>query len=668
MFHNEEGDICTYRKHSLDYFTVDGVTLRTGFSNKHDWYLLCIRELLDNAVDFLSKNYKGSDDTVVDVNIFKDDKVFRLKVRNSNYKNIPVLTNLQAVFDYEMRYGSKQEVHVISRGMLGDALKQIRAFEYVLLHVDYDDTTSFEDKQANHPIVIRHNGKKSKVYLNVDKVRQRALVEVQEEEQGCSKDGTTTDTEIEDILPVIDEVRDSLNRKRIEDFCKKYPLFTTDITFRFHITDNSDYHHHHHNDDPVSNNGGGDDIISSRSSTYKKEEQLAKTLLSTTESPKATLNIEYKALHPISSEAWTEQNSVHSYTPEEFKRPIVNIQSIQAAKTQISVYDLLVRTYREASNLKKTDENKITITELLSQLCYNDKERNKKIERYYKQLRNALPPPSKLTLPYTTNKQQRKAILAKRLVDLYNNNSNNNHEGADKLDTDLSKASYKSIHGYYQDEKRGISYPYFFEILAIPFAYPRYTTKRLDFIGAINYSISPKIYGSLFEGEYDEALLFYEDPDNDPTAYATDILGVLEHYGFHEYQTDYAKIPCVVIANLVTPRRDPHGQDKSRIDTSPFVGTISEGVRRIATEIKTYRGRGIFFDKPKERRNAVQHSSGKVSLKKLLTGYLVKQHGMPALPTDNIDYREQAEEEDEELHEDEEEEDEEYGGIAKEEE
>ena len=42
--------------------------------------------------------------------IFKDDKVFRLKIRNSNYKNIPVFSNLDAIFDYEMRYGSKQDI------------------------------------------------------------------------------------------------------------------------------------------------------------------------------------------------------------------------------------------------------------------------------------------------------------------------------------------------------------------------------------------------------------------------------------------------------------------------------------------------------------------------------------------------------------------------------
>lgn len=237
-------DIFTYRKHSIDYFTVDGVTLRTGYSNKQDWYLLCIRELLDNAVDFLSKNYKGADDTVIDVNIYKDDKMFRLKIRNSNYKNIPVFSNLDAIFDYEMRYGSKQDVHIISRGMLGDALKQILAFEYILIHVDYDDGSTFEDKQPKHPLIIHHNKREFKVYLNVDKVRQTAIVKVGETH---GEELTHSDTEIELVLPIIDEVKYVLDRRCVEDFCKRYPLFTTDITFRFHITDNSKYYYYNVN-------------------------------------------------------------------------------------------------------------------------------------------------------------------------------------------------------------------------------------------------------------------------------------------------------------------------------------------------------------------------------------------------------------------------------------
>ena len=70
-----------------------------------------------------------------------------------------------------MRYGSKQDVHIITRGMLGDAMKQILSLGYVLLHAS-DDGTAFADKQWEHPLIMRHNGKKWKIYLTVDKATQ----------------------------------------------------------------------------------------------------------------------------------------------------------------------------------------------------------------------------------------------------------------------------------------------------------------------------------------------------------------------------------------------------------------------------------------------------------------------------------------------------------------
>ena len=83
---------------------------------------------------------------MISVDITKDDNLFHIKIRNSNYKNIPVFHDLEAIFDYDGRYGSKQDVHVISRGMLGDAMKQIGIMGYMLTHV-CDDGTAFEDKQ-----------------------------------------------------------------------------------------------------------------------------------------------------------------------------------------------------------------------------------------------------------------------------------------------------------------------------------------------------------------------------------------------------------------------------------------------------------------------------------------------------------------------------------------
>jgi hypothetical protein len=577
-------EVSTYRKHSVDYFTNDGVILRTGFSNLMDWFLSCIKELLDNAIDFLVKNYQGADDCVIMVKVFKDDNFFRLKVINSNHNNYKVFSNKAAIFNYDGRYGSKQDLHIISRGMLGDALKQILAFGYILIHL-HDDGSEFEEKQWEEPLIIRHNEREYKIYLKVDKARQIEIVRGLDKATGKVPH---TDTEIELTLPIPDGVRNNLTGACIENFCRMYPLFTTDINFKFQITDNSLYG-------------------SVEESAQNSDSEIPKAFLTAIagESPKATIDIKYNALHPISTEPWYKQNTVHSYTAEEFKGRIVNMDSILAS--EIWVYNLLT-TYREGSNIRKNSENEIPVAELLS---FPDKDRDKKIELLYNQLKSALPPLEKLALPYTTKKDERKNVLIERCNSLYNN-----------LDKDKSKSSYRSIHVKYENKKKKISYPYFFEILAIPFDDPRSADNNVVFIGAVNYSISPKANSNLLEGDYNQYVPIdaYSKPRN--------ILGVLEVFGFHDYANDSAKIPCLIVANLVTSRRDPHGQDKSRIDITPFAGTIVEAVRKLASDIKSYRAVGIRFSKPSERRAAIQVSSGRGLLEGVLTDYLQKNYGL----------------------------------------
>ena len=131
-----------------------------------------IKELLDNAIDFLWKYYPGSSDALVTVNITISDSLFHIKVRNTNSRNIPVFPNLSAIFDYEMTYGSKQNQHIISRGLLGDAAKQIGTWPYVLMHTE-DDGREFSNKQWEIPLIIRANKRATRVLPYIDKHNQR---------------------------------------------------------------------------------------------------------------------------------------------------------------------------------------------------------------------------------------------------------------------------------------------------------------------------------------------------------------------------------------------------------------------------------------------------------------------------------------------------------------
>ena len=95
--------------------------------------------------------------------------------------------------------------------------------------------------------------------------------------------------------------------------------------------------------------------------------------------------------------------------------------------------------------------------------------------------------------------------------------------------------------------------------------------------------------------------------------------GGFSHYGFHRYYASKSKISCIIIANLVTPRRDPHGYDKSRIDMQPFSQSNS-------------RAAGYRFADESDYSTATWHSVQKdASVRKLLKDFLVKERGLPAI-------------------------------------
>ena len=557
-------EISTSRKHSVDYFRKDGFILRTGYSDIRDWYLLPIREGLDNGIDFLWKHYRGRD-TSINVDIYKNDKLFRVRIRNSNPKDIPVFEDLDAIFDYDMRYGSKQDVHVITRGMLGDAMKQILSLGYILIHIS-DDGTEFQDKQWEYPLIIRHNKEECKIYLQYDKAKQEPSIKF--EFGGCN----FTDTEIEVVLPIIGQVQNTLDRAYIEKFCKEYAILTTDVSLKFNILDE--------------NTEG--DYSSARPSNISSE--LMNVLSSAP--PRGKVNIEVHALKSIvATKEWHNADSIYSYSPAEFTSRITNVHH----KQKTIVYDVL-RSFREGTNVKKNGKIEKSVADLVL-----DPNRYMEIEDLYKELKNALRPQRKLSIPYTTNRKDRVKGMVPRIADLYT---------IDKT----REPAYRIEWGYYDDGI--VKYPFAFEILGIPLANP--IEAKTKFMGAVNYSISPN--GIKFEGEY------HSDDQIDKN-----VDELLRTFGFHKHSAKKSRLPCLVIGNLITPRRDPHGYDKSRIDTKPFRQTIVAAIKKMAADIPTLHAAGyIMRSKDDDYRNARQKKiNRKVSAKDLLRKFLVKERGLP---------------------------------------
>lgn len=600
---SESKEIFSAKKHSMDYVTVNGVILRTGYHDKTDWYLLCIKELLDNAIDFLWKKYQGASDATINVDITIDDSFFHIKIRNTNSKNFAVFQNLSATFDYDMRYGSKQNQHIISRGMLGDAMKQILAWPYVLIHTK-DDGSAFRDEQWDKPLIIRSNGIERHVFLSVDKANQTILADPKLFFDKLKH----TDTEIEATWPIIDEVK--LDIHRIERFCRQYIIFTTDIAFKFKLIDNST--------DKFANNNQEDN---NNNEETNLEEELVKTL--TSPARKAAIKVEAPRFHPIAV-GWKNKSSVHSYMPEEFSTVLTSVYNKQGT----TVYDVLKETFKDGTNMKKDTNNQISITQLIQ-----DPNRHEKIEALYYELKNVFASKiakTKLSLPYSISSQKRKEALIERVTSLFPNQ------------LDSNKAVYKIIHGNYNDDelrkvwsddgktyyiekgKGMLHYPFAIEIIAIPYHADLLNgdiNQATQFIGSVNYSISPR--GNIFEGDYTQE----EEKQNLGPLRATDITGILSHYGFRfsNYADSKIKLPCVIVANLISPRVDYHGHDKSRIDTHPFPEVIIEAAKAISEGVQTYRAAGYTFSKPRRMISYFKPQKKKYKAEDVLMEYLTKR-------------------------------------------
>jgi hypothetical protein len=216
-----------------------------------------------------------------------------------------------------MRYGSKQNLHVITRGVLGDAMKQILALPYVLIHAN-DDGTAFTDRQWEHPLILRCNRREREIFLHVDKANQAIEAHGKNGRHSpiidSDKELPYTDTEIEFTLPIIDEVADSLDiREEVAWFCKEYPIFTTDISFKFRLIDYSP----DKETTTTSEQGQEQQQSKSLSSLFNADKsKVASELVNALSSParKAPIKIDYPALHPM-SKTWVNIASIGSYKP-----------------------------------------------------------------------------------------------------------------------------------------------------------------------------------------------------------------------------------------------------------------------------------------------------------------------------------------------------------------
>jgi 5S rRNA maturation endonuclease (ribonuclease M5) len=200
-----------------DYVRLKDITKNTGIEAK-DCHPFSLKELLDNAADFSEKYY--ADATII-VSITHSKDWFRIAVRNSNSKNIPVFPNLVEAFNYKRAYSSKSSRYRVTRGVQGDAIKKMGTIPYALINAE-----GSIDKQWKEPLIIQHNNKIDKAYFQVDRKHGEIKVKFTNSEY-CD----STDTEVILTLPALDEN----NYKRFKNYCKEYTLFNTHISYKFYF-------------------------------------------------------------------------------------------------------------------------------------------------------------------------------------------------------------------------------------------------------------------------------------------------------------------------------------------------------------------------------------------------------------------------------------------------
>jgi hypothetical protein len=201
------GPVSTSTRQSTAYLTIDGIQSETSYQEQ-DWPLFSLKELMDNAFDFLNDYYpnecKESRHIGVRIKIEpakeKGRHVVRIVVRNSNVIDVPVFENVDRIFDFNIWFSTKRNQHRMTCGSLGDFLKRAMGMGYASWTSNDNSEDSFDDRQWEEPIILRFNGKEVKAFLKVDRDTWMTLCDIHEP----TLFATTEFTEVEVALPVPD--------------------------------------------------------------------------------------------------------------------------------------------------------------------------------------------------------------------------------------------------------------------------------------------------------------------------------------------------------------------------------------------------------------------------------------------------------------------------------
>jgi len=523
---NNNKDIFSFKASNMQFFRADGMKEATGYGEPKDWYFVAIKELLDNNIDWLRDNYRGSEHARVDgsFTISKDYSQLTCRLRNSNPENKPVkaFTLLPNILNYNMTFGSKQNEYRATRGQLGDGLKRLIGLPFILQNLG-DDQSAFFKKQWDTPMYFRANGIERQVTVKVNLGASQAFNQIVESSQRLNH----TDTEVEISFPIIEEVRSYVSALAIERHVRLNTIATTDISFNIKVID--EY---------------------AQAQGYK-----------------GLAVIDQEAKHPIPKNLHNS-TSILIYHPVEFVNRIESVFD----RENTSVYEV-IRKFEEGAQMPKSefdkllkvgDTNKLSIAEFMKRPDYQDK----MLELYNLLLNTSNRNPDKISLPFPL--KDRHKHLAERIYAMY---------PPKYLEQNPDNIYYTIQYG---TTTQIPIFNFAFEMLAIPLNIDSIredpSNKQSEFHGLVNSSHAA--LGTRFDGRY------FWTKKNGYAHQEEDIVGCLSQFGFvfsAYYRNSKMKIPCVFLGNLISQRVDYTEKSKAKMDASPFLPTILKAVRKLAS-------------------------------------------------------------------------------------
>ena len=503
-----------------DYTTWKGIETKTGIREEHAVSFL-LKESLDNALDYIESTQQHQPAIHVTVQRKQGNYIIAVSNSNSNFDNTKAVFSkqtLESIFDFDRYHSSKRNQFKITKGALGDALKEVLCIPHVLAR-DYGIVTA-EGENWDYPMYIISRQKLYKIQLIIDRINQIIRSKV-EESDFDSKTATAeieiqrhsppipNSTQIVLTVPIISN-REDHNAELYQYVCH-YAMFATHVKLTFEDKD---------------------------SRFFKEFPQLQ--------------NINLK---------WKNQTSIYYYDKKSFREFILGLDNNHSI-----VYDVLYSTFREGSNMPKSQINQITVGEL--------KHSNIQIDSLFGKVRDSMSAPSALTLPFDITKKVRAKALQERVLHSYG---------------PFKEMKFRSTTGFYSDG-HGTHIPFYFEI-AIFHDVLTLQNYNLVFKQAINGSALPDNGDTPFGG----CEFKWTTKGSKYNYISHSIYDIFARFG---YSYSKPKKPhSLILANLVCPKIDYHSYGKSRIDFSPFASAVAE------TTVLACMGGGRSSDgKPSKRR------------------------------------------------------------------